>query len=361
MTNHKAAILMTGVLTFGASLHAADQKVDFNKDIKPLLEKSCIECHGPEKKKGGLRLHTKAEAFKEDYVIVAGKPDESEFYKRVILPADDDDIMPPDGGPLDKKAQELIRNWIAQGAVWPEGASVVEEKMEDPTKDPFHGLSGEATPAEAKAIEALAGMGIAVRPIARNVPWTQANFRSLEGASVSDALAQLAKVKTLTDLNLANQKLTDKDLAQLKDLTNLTRLHLEKTPITDAGLPHLSKLVHLQYLNLYGTQVGDAGLDHLKGLPKLKKLYLWQTKVTDAGVDKLTASNKALAVIRGWDAQPIAKAEPAKEEKKPEAKKPAEKKAEPKKAEEKKEAPKKAEEKKPEAKPAPEKKDGDKK
>lgn len=96
--------------------------IDFSKDIKPILEKHCIKCHGEEKDKGGLALHTKFHAFKEadsgEVVIIAGKPEESLIYKK-ITETDEDDIMPPKGA-MEKDKIALIKQWIKEGAVWPD-------------------------------------------------------------------------------------------------------------------------------------------------------------------------------------------------------------------------------------------------
>ena len=66
--------LPSGILAcaIGLTLFAPDSRaaVDFARDIAPILEQRCIECHGPEKQKGKLRLDSKAGAFKEDYVII---------------------------------------------------------------------------------------------------------------------------------------------------------------------------------------------------------------------------------------------------------------------------------------------------
>ena len=99
---------------------------DFAADIKPVLETTCLQCHGPDKDKGKLRLHEKA-AFMHGgdtgAAVVAGKPDESLLLKRVQLPEDDDDAMPPKGkGPRLTAAQvTALREWIAAGAPWPDG------------------------------------------------------------------------------------------------------------------------------------------------------------------------------------------------------------------------------------------------
>ena len=85
----------------------------------PVLKSSCVDCHGPDKQKAGLRLDTIAAVLKgskEGPVVKGGSPDESSLYQRIILPADDDDIMPPKGDPLSKAQTDLIKLWIVSGA-----------------------------------------------------------------------------------------------------------------------------------------------------------------------------------------------------------------------------------------------------
>src|SRR5256885_6971218 len=111
-------------LLLAMNWHAtAETKVDFSKDIQPILQETCVKCHGPEKQKGKLRLDSKEAAFKggkDGLVLTAGDAAKSELYRRIILPKGDDDIMPKDGDPLTKAQTDLIRDWITQGAVWPE-------------------------------------------------------------------------------------------------------------------------------------------------------------------------------------------------------------------------------------------------
>lgn len=96
--------------------------VDFANDIKPILDKHCTKCHGAEKDKGGLALHTKFHAFKEsdsgEATIISGKPENSLLYKK-ITETDEDDIMPPKGA-LSKEKIALLKQWIKEGAVWPD-------------------------------------------------------------------------------------------------------------------------------------------------------------------------------------------------------------------------------------------------
>src|SRR6266516_4342541 len=108
--------------------HAQD-KVDFAKQIQPILRQNCVKCHGPEKQKGKLRLDSKEAAMKggkDGVVIVAGSADKSELYRRITLPKGNDDIMPNEGDPLAKEQTDLIRDWINQGADWPDTLAVAK-------------------------------------------------------------------------------------------------------------------------------------------------------------------------------------------------------------------------------------------
>ena len=76
--------------------------VDFNQDIRPLLQQHCVECHGEKKQKGELRLDAKIFAFKgghDGQAIVAGDTAQSLLLRR-IKSTDDDERMPPKGRPL---------------------------------------------------------------------------------------------------------------------------------------------------------------------------------------------------------------------------------------------------------------------
>src|SRR5438034_5969245 len=101
----KLVIVLAGAVGFGNLDSQAADKVEFSKDIQPILQQTCIKCHGPEKQKGKLRLDSKEAAFKggkDGVVIVAGDAEKSELYKRIILPKGNDDVMPNEGEPLTK-------------------------------------------------------------------------------------------------------------------------------------------------------------------------------------------------------------------------------------------------------------------
>jgi hypothetical protein len=102
---------------------SAEPKVDFAREIRPLLAKKCFACHGPdeEHREGGLRLDMQEGATKKlesgVIAVVAGKSGESELVRR-ILSTDDELRMPPKatGITLTETQKGLFKRWIDEGA-----------------------------------------------------------------------------------------------------------------------------------------------------------------------------------------------------------------------------------------------------
>jgi len=118
--------------------------VDFARDVRPIFEKHCYECHGVEKQKNDYRLDIKVVALKGgvDHApnIIAGKSAESPLF-RFVSGADKDLSMPPKSK-LSTAEIDTLKRWIDEGAVWPEGVDVA--KLEDKTDWwSFKPLSGE--------------------------------------------------------------------------------------------------------------------------------------------------------------------------------------------------------------------------
>ena len=118
--------LLTGAMFAGSGWLSAE--VDFVKQVKPILESACLHCHWEKEDEGGFRLDTKEWAMKGGDggdAIVPGDPEESWLYTSTILDPDDDDIMPPsEEKPLDKSQTEVLRQWIEEGAKWPDGVEL---------------------------------------------------------------------------------------------------------------------------------------------------------------------------------------------------------------------------------------------
>lgn len=98
--------------------------MDFVKQIKPILADRCVECHNSETLLGELNLQTRALAFekrKTGPVIVPKNAEKSMLYLVLTLPAKDKKAMPATGHRIPKDEVSTIRQWITEGASWPEG------------------------------------------------------------------------------------------------------------------------------------------------------------------------------------------------------------------------------------------------
>ena len=99
------------------------EHVDFTKEILPVLQRHCFECHGPGVQEGGLRFDDQNEFLAGGYsgpAIISGKPSESELLRRVSLDRLHDDAMPPVGPGLSDREVIMLRQWIQQGGELPD-------------------------------------------------------------------------------------------------------------------------------------------------------------------------------------------------------------------------------------------------
>ena len=273
--------------------------VSFDNQILPIFQKNCITCHGPDEQIKGLRLDTAVnivEANFDNSLLVAGNPEDSELFRRLTLPEDDYEVMPPSnfGPPLSAEDQELVRLWISQGIKFKQSEEVKIEKNQI--------IEQIIPPADRNSLANLAQMGALAAPIAQDTNFIQIDFGQIADEIGDNQLSYLESFKEqLRWLDIGGTKITDSGLEKLVDFPNLTRLHLENTNVGDIGLSHLPALKNLVYLNLFDTQVGDASIEHLKLLEKLEQVYLWKTQISEVAAEKLMIERPDLTVNLGWE------------------------------------------------------------
>ena len=198
------ATLFLGV--FVSALCSAEP-INFSRQIRPILSENCIACHGPDEKarKGKLRLDDEKDSKRDrkgDFVILPGKPDQSELIKR-IESTDPDDVMPPPKQHKTIPAAQvaLLKEWIKQGAPWGRHWSY------EPVARPSVPKNGETNPVDAfladrQKKEGLtwspeAPKSILIRRLALDItglPPTPEEVAKLSGAKHADIVAHfLAK------------------------------------------------------------------------------------------------------------------------------------------------------------------------
>jgi mono/diheme cytochrome c family protein len=105
------------------SAEAKKGSVDYFKQVQPLLEARCYDCHAGAKVKGGLRLDDRAVALKggrgDGLAIVPGKPEKSALLSRVRA-HEPSERMPPKGDRLTPEQVRTLETWVREGASWPD-------------------------------------------------------------------------------------------------------------------------------------------------------------------------------------------------------------------------------------------------
>ena len=148
---------------------ASARPVDFEQDVWPILERSCLSCHGATQQKGGYRLDDAAATLKGgDLYSPAVKPGDSAHSALVLIVAgaDPDLKMPQKGDPLSDDEVGILRAWIDQGAKRPEPRAAQRGKSRHWA---FQPLSHPEIPAgETHAIDALIDARLAAQAMARN-------------------------------------------------------------------------------------------------------------------------------------------------------------------------------------------------
>lgn len=98
-----------------------EKPVDFSTQVKPILNKRCISCHGGVKRNGGFSLLFRDEALDTaesgKHVIIPGDPAHSEFIRRLTL-SDPEERMPYKEEPLSKEEIDILTRWVKEGAPW---------------------------------------------------------------------------------------------------------------------------------------------------------------------------------------------------------------------------------------------------
>jgi len=115
-------VLFVGAVWIGAGTQSSENDtLDYSKDIRPILNRHCLKCHGGVRQQGGLSFLFRAAALEVnesgERAIVPGDLAHSEMIKRLVS-NDPDLMMPPEGDRLSQEEIEKLKRWIEEGAEW---------------------------------------------------------------------------------------------------------------------------------------------------------------------------------------------------------------------------------------------------
>jgi hypothetical protein len=285
-TPQSALWIMAGLLV-AVPLRAGSA---YDELIAPILRARCIECHGEQKQKAKLALHTWDALMRGSDggpVIVASKPAESLLLQRLRLPIDDEEHMPPKDKPQ-PAAEEiaLLTRWIESGASRSDRVDALKLSPE---------LAAAATQLPAKLA--------AIAKTEQEPPW------ELDEAEVAKARAPLAgkvaelqrkfpgalsyESRTSAALHFTavalGREFGDRELALLAPLgAQLALLDVSGTAVTDKSAEVWVSFPRLRVVRASFTGLGDATVVALQKLPTLQSLTLHATRVSAASVSTFT-------------------------------------------------------------------------
>jgi uncharacterized membrane protein/cytochrome c5 len=281
----------------------ADRMTFYATKVLPLLTERCYECHGNGKRKGGLRMDVRSSIAgrNEDgqWIAQPGDPAHSLLIERCLLPADDDEAMPPEGDRLRAAELDVLRRWIEDGVTMPETAEPAPAAAQAAAARPrvAEGLAP-LSPAEIADASALRARGINAVPVSQGASTFMVSVPG--GREVGDAnLSALFPIAgKIEELSLARSAVTDAGALRMPPLPAVRSVRLDNTALTDVGIAAvLSRTLDAEVVNLVGTGATDAVFAALSQLPFLRRAYVFDTAVTAAGIDAFRARRPGVEIV----------------------------------------------------------------
>ena len=315
-TGHYGGMLTHGEDFLALPAEKRDEKIPENpliyKDVVGrILDAKCVSCHNPNKKKGEL-LMTSLDGLlvggEVGNTIIPQNPEDSELIKRIHLPLEDEDHMPPEGKkPLEANEIQILERWIALGA-----SDTLRLEHVDPS-EPLVGLvNGLMEPDLAKkwlklpkvadtTIVRLSSDYMTIRRIAGGVNAVSINLY----ASSTYEAKQLAALKdirgNIVQFDVSGIPIGQEEMNLIASLSNLESLEIDQTPISDAEVDTLKGLDKLKILKIYRTAISDKSIPVFQKLKDLQYLYVWGTKISNNALNDLMNSNPELKIDTGVD------------------------------------------------------------
>ena len=284
--------------------------------LVPVFEAKCMSCHNHNRAKGEFSM-----VSFEDFIkggesgnagVIPGNADSSEVYRRLLLPEEDDDRMPPKGKtPLTNAEMQLLKFWISSGAH-------KEVLVRDIRKDSNVNIVVKTILPELKRyrvkqqiarlknlrlkrdLDTLSRqLNIIIKPDSTEeenlytvamkfppAPFTNQQFREL---------APYANV--FSKLSLVSSGIEDDGLYYIGQMSNVKSLYLQKTKLNGTGLVHLRNLDKLEVLNLSFTKIDDKAALELLNIPNLREVYLFQTNTSKEVIKALKEYKPSLNIL----------------------------------------------------------------
>ena len=310
-----------GMVTHGADFLAFPQnkkqdKIPENPNIYSdvvmrILDNTCVSCHNPNKQKGELLMTSLDQLFRggeHGPAVVPGDLEKSLLVRRIRLPKEDEDHMPPEGKtPLSELEINILERWIALGA--PDKLRL--DQLEP--SEPLVGLIQEMRiPDLEEKWRSLATVpDSTLKNLSSDYLIIERMAANSNALSVDVYAPPTYDPKPITDLKRVANNIVELDvsglplgsaeMATITSCPNLEWLEIDGTPLTDEELQLLTNLQNLKLLKVYETGITDQSVEVFKQFPKLSKLYVWGTNISETALEALQRERPALQIYKGID------------------------------------------------------------
>ena len=274
--------------------------------VQPVLNKRCVSCHNENKAKGELVLvdfDSFLKGGESGSLINKNELDNNELLKRIRLPIDHKDHMPPEKEKQLTKAElTILKEWMGQTALDNLYFSdledtlplyeIVQSKIEE-SKTSTWDLLPEVSD---NRIAELSSDYCTIQRIYNNTDALQVLI--FPHSTYSPELLQNLKpiAENIIELDLSNLPLSANEIKTISFFSNIEILKMSGTSIGDDDFKGIGKLDKLRILKVYNTQLGDVAIDHLSALVGLSDLYIYNTRFTEEGISDLKSKNEGLNV-----------------------------------------------------------------
>ena len=300
----------------------ADKLAFYTSNVLPILQDRCYECHGNGKHKGGLSMDVRSSLVSRDsngiWIVQPGDPAHSLMIERCLLPAEDDEAMPPQGDRLKATELEFLRTWIAAGAVMPAGGGAiaangssgvrvapVPDSVADrrgPINAPKSRSAGLPALSDAQIAEATAlrGKGINAVPVSVGASTLSVSIPGGKGVGDADISALIPIAPLIEELSFARASVSDAGMMQMPSMPFVRSVRVDNTALTDVGITVLlSRTLEVETVNLVSSGATDAVFTVLGKLPRLQRVYVFDTQVTAQGIDRFRATHPGVEIVVG--------------------------------------------------------------
>jgi uncharacterized membrane protein len=284
--------------------------------IVPVFEAKCAGCHNDSRQKGEFSMTSFKTIVKGGDSghpgIIAGNADSSEIYRRLILPEDDDDRMPPKGKtPMTKPETDLLKYWILKGADMK--LRVVDLRSDSSVNVMISHILPDLKRYRRKQMIARVKneqLQRSLDTVARQLnisigkdTTADDNFYSVSmkfppARLTNEQLRELAPFgEVFSKMSLVSSGIEDDGLYHIGQMTNVKELYLQKTNLNGSGLIYLKNLKQLEVLNLSYTKIDDKAVLELLNIPNLREVYLFQTKASPDVIKALQEYKPGLKIL----------------------------------------------------------------